>query len=155
MDRTRPARAILVLLALMLIATACERGEAEPSPTPSSASPNATQSLSPVIDTPPGSYRYGALGVEAVLTMDGLEGTVEIQNDTDVELGPPRLYVLDAVDGAVIDLLAEDATPVPPGARATFRLVYDAARAPNVGMAFLRLGEDDFGAFVPTRGGGA
>jgi hypothetical protein len=155
MERTRPARAILVLLALMLIATACERGEAEPSPSTSPASPKATQTPSPVIDTPPGSYRYSALGVEAVLTIDGLEGKVEIQNDTDVEIGPPRLYVLDAGDGSVIDLLAEDAAPVPPGARATFRLVYDAVRAPDVGMAFLRLGEDDFGAFVPTRGGDA
>ena len=152
MERTRPARAILVLLVLILIATACERGEPEPSPSTSPASPKATQT--PVIDTPPGSYRYGALGVEAVLTMDGLEGKVEIQNDTDVELGPPRLYVLDAGDGSVIDLLAEDAALVPPGARATFHLVYDAVRAPDVGMAFLRLGEDDFGAFVPTRGGG-
>lgn len=151
MDRSRIARAVLVPLALTSF-VACERGETAPSPAPTtSQAPSATSTIA----APPGSYRYEGLGVAAVLTFDGTTGELQVRNDTDVELGEPRLYLLAADDGTRVELTTRDARPVSPGPAETFQVSIEAAPIPVIGMVFLMLGEDDFGAFVPVRGGAA
>jgi hypothetical protein len=149
MDRPRSLRAVIVPLALLLLAVACERGETDPSPSPTAADPTETST----IEAPPGSYRYEGLGVAAVLAFDGPAGTLEVRNDTEVELGEPHLYVFTADEGAKIDLTTRDPGPVPPGADLTFGVTYDTGSP--IGMVFLMFGDDDFGAFVPVRKAGA
>lgn len=149
MDRSRPSRAVLVPLALVLL-LACERDGAEPPPAPSSTAPAPTGTST--IDAPPGAYRYEGLGVAAVLTFEGQTGMLEVRNDTEIELGAPHLYLFAADDGRRIDLPTSGPEPVPPGAELTFEVAHE-TQAP-IGMLFLMLGDDDFGAFVPVPGGG-
>lgn len=148
MDRSRTLRAVLVPLALAAL-VACDRGEAEPSPDPPRPPTGPTETST--IDAPPGSYRYEGLGVAAVLTFDGLLGELEVRNDTDVELGEPRLYVFAADDGERIELTTRDPAPVSPGPKEAFEVTFEEDPVPPIGMVFLRLGDDDFGAFVPVR----
>lgn len=151
MDRSRILRAVLVPLAMTFV-VACERGETVPSPAPNTSQGSEATST---IAAPPGSYRYEGLGVAAVLTFDGSRGELQVRNDADVELGEPHLYLLAADDGRRVELTTRDARPVSPGAAETFEVSIDAAPMPAIGMVFLMLGEDDFGAFVPVRGGAA
>ena len=150
MDRTRISCAVLVSLALLLL-VACESDEA---PTPGDGSTSATSSQGSPIAAPAGSFRYEGLDVEAVLTLDGPTGVLEIRNATGVELGEPRLYLFAADDGTRVDILTRDPTPVgPEPMRFVVELGGDAAVP--IGMVFLRLGDDDFGAFVPVGKGAA
>jgi hypothetical protein len=148
MDRPRILRAVLVPLALATL-IACERGEADASPDP--PRPTAEPTETSTIEASSGSYRYEGLGVAAVLTFDGPVGELEVRNDTDVELGEPRLYLFAADDGERIELTTRHPRTVPPGPAATFEVAFGTEAIPPIGMVFLRLGEDDFGAFVPVR----
>lgn len=150
MDRSRSLRAVLVPLALTFL-VACERGETSPS----SATPSQGSGATSTIAAPPGSYRYEGLGVAAVLTFDGFSGELQVRNDTDVELGEPHLYLLAADDGTRVELMTRDARPVSPGPAETFDVSIEEEPMPEIGMVFLMLGDDDFGAFVPVRGGAA
>lgn len=149
MDRPRTSRAVLAPLALLLVVlAACETDGTEPSP--DRPSPTVVATETSTIAAPPGSYRYEGLGVAAVLSFDGPTAELEVRNDTQVELGEPRLYLFAADDGARIELTTRDPRPIPPGPAASFEVTFEADPVP-IGMVFLRFGEDDFGAFVPVR----
>jgi hypothetical protein len=149
MDRPRTTRAILVSLAVVLLA-ACEVDGDEPTPAPSSPEQGPTETST--IEASPGSYRYEGLGVAAVLTFDGPDAELQVRNDTGVELGEPRLYLFAADDGTRIELTTGDPRPVAPGPAETFDISFDGDPVP-IGMVFLRLGQEDFGAFVPVKRG--
>lgn len=153
MDRHRLVRAVLVPLALTLL-VACEGDGTEPTPDRPSPTGAAEPTETSTIAAPPGSYRYEGLGVAAVLTFDGPTAALEVRNDTDVELGEPRLYLFAADDGTRIELVTSDPRPVPPGPAASFEIAFEGPPVP-IGMVFLRLGQDDFGAFVPVKGAGS
>ena len=151
MDRSRILRAVLVPLAVLMM-TACDRGETDPTPDPSL--PTQVPTETSTIAAPLGSYRYEGLGVAAVLTLDGAVGELRVRNDTDVELGEPGLYLFTADGGERVELTTRDPAPVAPGPAATFEVAFD-EEPPPIGMVFLVLGDDDFGAFVPVEGAGA
>lgn len=151
MDRPRTVRAVLVPLALLMM-IACDRGETDPTPEPSL--PTLAPTETSTIAAPPGSYRYEGLGVAAVLTFDGAAGELRVRNDTDVELGEPGLYLFTADGGERVELTTRDPAPVAPGPASTFEVAFD-DEPPPIGMVFLVLGDDDFGAFVPVGGGEA
>jgi hypothetical protein len=153
MDRHRLVRAVLVPLALTLL-VACEGDGTEPTPDRPSPTGAVEPTETSTIAASPGSFRYEGLGVAAVLTFDGPTAALEVRNDTDVELGEPRLYLFAADDGARIELVTADPRPVPQGPATTFEVAFEGQPVP-IGMVFLRLGEDDFGAFVPVRGAGS
>lgn len=144
MGRNKIVRAILVLSSLASL-VACEPDEGTKPPSPR----NGTTTTSPVLEAPLGSFRYEGLGVEAVLGFEGPEAVLRVVNSTQQELGEPRLYVLRADDGSLVDLVTQEPAPISAGTRSRFTVVMQDGRAP-IGMVFLRLGDDDFGAFVPV-----
>lgn len=148
MDRPRTPLAVLGPLVLLLLLVACEPDGTESSQDRSG--PTVVPTETSTIQAPPGSYRYEGLGVAAVLSFDGTVAELEVRNDTEVELGEPRLYVFAADDGSRIELVTRDPRPIPPGPAASFDVAFEGDPVP-IGMVFLRLGEDDFGAFVPVR----
>lgn len=148
MDRTKISRALLAPLALLFL-TACEAGE-DTSPSVSGV-PTVTATATPTFQAPPGSYRYQGLGVEAVLVFDGPNASLRIANSTGYDLGEPHLYVLKADDGSRLDLTTADPAPIPAGDSARFQVSFE-SDPPAIGLVFLMLGEDDFGAFVPVKG---
>jgi hypothetical protein len=152
MDRTTIVRAILVPLITLPFLTACETGEdATPSAGDPPSTTTGTGTTTPVLDAPPGSYRYEGLGVEAVLAFDGRTASLRIANSTGSQLGEPHLYVLRADDGSRIDLTTADPAPVPTGEDLRFQVAFE-SEPPPIGLIFLVFGEDDFGAFVPVKG---
>jgi len=143
MRMTRVHSLAALLLLVVMVASACTSDDEPMETLPPSASP----SLVPVAD----GYVYRGPGVEATLDLDG--GTFRVFNSTGRALPEPGLYLLDARDGGVIDVVVEASAPVPDGQTAQFQVEASTTiEARHVGLVVLLFGEDDYGAFVPAAG---
>ena len=144
MRTTRVSRLAALLLLVLVAASGCTSdGEPDPQPPPSDVSP----SLVPVV----GGYVYRGPGVEA--TVDLETGSLEVYNTTGRTLPAPGLYLLDARDGSVIEVVVRAASPVADGRTAGFDVRPTVTIEPrHVGLVVLRFGQDDYGAFVPAAG---
>lgn len=90
-------------------------------------------------------------GLVVTVELEGNAGTMTVDNGTEGELGPPGVYVLDAIDGHRIEGEIAAAVPVAAGERVTFDLTVDEITdAENIGLLVLLLGADNYGAFVRT-----
>ncbi len=142
--QTTRRRAVVIVLALAFGAAACTgasgRSDASPSPTGPTAEDVIRPGRSDV-------YRYANAGLEA--TLDLSEGTLEIDNGTDHDVGKPSFYVLNAFDGSRTDGRVLDPAPIPAGERATFEIELDVPPK-DIGLIILVLGDDNYGAFVRT-----
>jgi len=95
-------------------------------------------------------YEYANEGLLVTVDVDGSDGTLEVENDSDHDLDPPGLYVEDAVDGHEIDGEVVDSAPVAAGEAATFDVRLDGITVDDIGLLVLLFGADNYGAFVRT-----
>ena len=148
----KPTRVLLpAFLALAIAVAGCDGG-GEPS--------NAvTKTTSAIVPTPaetftgaPGTatYEYANEGLVVTVTLDGSDGTIDVENDSSNDLDPPGLYMLDAADGHEVDGTVLDAAPVAAGGRASFDVRLDDLTADDIGLLVLLFGSDNYGAFVRT-----
>jgi hypothetical protein len=100
----------------------------------------------------PGSaiYTYALDGLMVTVELDGSEGSMEVRNDTEHDLDPPDLYVLDAADGHEIEGEVLSSAPVAAGESATFDVSLDGVGVEDIGLLVLLFGADNYGAFVRT-----
>jgi hypothetical protein len=95
-------------------------------------------------------YEYANEGLLVTVDLDGSDGTLEVENDSEHNLEPPGLYVEDAVDGHEIDGEVVDSEPVAAGETATFDVRLDGIAVDDIGLLVLLFGADNYGAFVRT-----
>ena len=95
-------------------------------------------------------YEYANEGLLVTVDLDGSDGTLEVENDSEHDLGPPGLYVEDAVDGHEVDGEVTDSAPVAAGETATFDVRLDGITVDDIGLLVLLFGVDNYGAFVRT-----
>ena len=148
----KPTRVLLpAILLLAIVLTACDGGGQ-----PSNA---ATKTTSAVVPTPaetftgaPGTatYEYANEGLLVTVKLDGSDGTMDVKNNSENDLGAPGLYVLDAADGHEVDGTVLDAAPVAAGDSASFDVKLDDMTVDDIGLLVLLFGADNYGAFVRT-----
>jgi hypothetical protein len=95
-------------------------------------------------------YEYANEGLLVTVGLDGSDGTLEVENDSQHDLDPPGLYVEDAVDGHEVDGEVVDSAPVAAGETATFDVRLDGITVDDIGLLVLLFGADNYGAFVRT-----
>ena len=95
-------------------------------------------------------YEYANEGLLVTVGLDGSDGTLEVENDSQHDLDPPGLYVEDAVDGHEVDGEVLDSAPVAAGETATFDVRLDGITVDDIGLLVLLFGADNYGAFVRT-----
>ena len=95
-------------------------------------------------------YEYANEGLLVTVGLDGSDGTLEVENDSQHDLDPPGLYVEDAVDGLEVDGEVVDSAPVAAGETATFEVRLDGISVDDIGLLVLLFGVDNYGAFVRT-----
>jgi hypothetical protein len=147
-------RSIALALLPLLLFVACTGGE-DPSATtgstggePSSASPTPAPTFTGASGT--ATYTFVLDELTVTVELEGSEGTMQVQNDTERDLGAPALHVLDAADGNEIDGEVVSSAPVPAGSTAAFDVSLDGIGIQDIGLLFLRFGSEDYGAFVRT-----
>lgn len=97
-----------------------------------------------------GTYEYVNAGLHVTITIDGNEGTMEVENGTDRELPRPDFYILDARDGTEISGDVADPAPIPAGETGTFDVAFEGVEVRNIGLLILLFGSDNYGASVRT-----
>jgi hypothetical protein len=117
-------------------------------PSTTSEVPTPAQSFTGAPGT--ATYEYANEGLLVTVALDGSEGTLEVENDSEHDLDPPGLYVEDAVDGHEIDGEVVDSAPVGAGESATFDVTLDDITVDDIGLLVLLFGADNYGAFVRT-----
>jgi hypothetical protein len=117
-------------------------------PSTTSEAPTPAQSFTGVPGT--ATYEYANEGLLVTVDLDGSDGTLEVENDSEHDLDPPGLYVEDAVDGHEIDGEVVDSAPVAAGESATFDVTLDDITVDDIGLLVLLFGADNYGAFVRT-----
>jgi hypothetical protein len=97
-----------------------------------------------------GTYEYVNAGLHVTVTIEGNEGTMEVENGTERELPRPDFYILDARDGTEIPGDVTDPAPIPAGETATFEIAFEGVEVRNIGLLILLFGRDNYGASVRT-----
>jgi hypothetical protein len=151
----KPIGRLVMLLCLVIALTACTGGDDGGSGSTASTGPSTTSQVPTPAQTftgAPGTatYEYANEGLLVTLDLDGSNGTLAVENDSEHDLDPPGLYVEDAVDGHEIDVEVVDSTPVAAGERATFDVKLDGITVDDIGLLVLLFGADNYGAFVRT-----
>ena len=155
MSTLRRSVAFLVaFLAVAALAAGCT-DEAVSDPDGASTSPPAT----PSDDEPPGpivgKYLYQNAGLRVTADFDGNAGSLLIINKTGRDVPEPSLYVRDATDGHRVEGTVDAATGIDDGKRKEFDFEFPPAVNPDtIGLLFLVLGDDDYGAFIPPAAAG-
>lgn len=144
----------LALVSLVAFA-ACTDDESPPAATAatgggstSSAGPTPAETFSGAPGT--ATYTYALDGLTVTVELDGSEGTMLVENETEHDLDAPGLYVIDAADGHEIDGEVLASAPVPAGDSATFDVALDEIGVEEIGLLVLLFGADNYGAFVRT-----
>jgi hypothetical protein len=150
----------MLALALALALAACTGGNGQgDGATGATAGTGATGPTGPTGPTPvetftgpPGTavYSYANAGLKVTLRIDGNEGVLEVENGTGRDLPGPAFYILDARDGSRIDGGVSEPSAIPDGETAAFDVSFEGIEIRNIGLVFLLLGEDNYGAFVRT-----
>jgi hypothetical protein len=152
----KPTGRLVALLCMAIALGACtgrdgvadggSTGSIGPSTTGAVPTPAQTFTGAPGTAT----YEYANEGLLVTVELDGSDGTVEVDNDSEHDLDPPGLYIEDAVDGHEIDCEVVDSAPVAAGERATFDVRLDGITVDDIGLLVLLFGADNYGAFVRT-----
>jgi hypothetical protein len=148
----KPTRVLLpAFLVFAIVLAACDSG-GEPSNTPSKTTSAVVPTPAETFTGAPGTatYEYANEGLVVTVKLDGSDGTLDVENDSDNDLEAPGLYVLDAVDGHEVDGTVLDAAPVAAGDTASFDVRLDDLTVDDIGLLVLLFGADNYGAFVRT-----
>jgi hypothetical protein len=151
----KPTGRLVALLCLAIALGACTGDDGGESGSTASTGPSTTsQGPTPAhtFTGAPGTatYEYANEGLLVTLDLDGSNGTLAVENDSEHDLDPPGLYVKDAVDGHEIDVEVVDSAPVVAGEQATFDVKLDGITVDDIGLLVLLFGADNYGAFVRT-----
>lgn len=147
------------LLALALVSlsalAACTGDEEPPAATSAPAGGTSTSAVPTPAETFTGAsgtatYSYALDGLNVTVELDGSEGTMRVDNDTEHRLDAPDVYVLDAEDGHEVEGEVLASAPVPAGDSATFDVELDGVGVEDIGLLVLLFGADNYGAFVRT-----
>jgi hypothetical protein len=151
----KPTGRLVALLCLAIALGACTGGDdggdgstASTGPSTTSQAPTPAQTFTGAPGT--ATYEYANEGLLVTLDLDGSNGTLAVENDSEHDLDPPGLYVEDAVDGHEIDVEVVDSAPVAVGEQASFDVKLDGITVDDIGLLVLLFGADNFGAFVRT-----
>ena len=152
----KPTGRLVALLCVAMALGACTGGDGggdggptgSTGPSTTSEVPTPAQSFTGAPGT--ATYEYANEGLLVTVDLDGSEGTLEVENDSEHDLDPPGLYVEDAVDGHEIDVQVVDSAPVQAGESASFDVKLDGITVDDIGLLVLLFGADDYGAFVRT-----
>jgi hypothetical protein len=148
----KPTRLLLpAFLALAVVLAACDGGGESSNPTSKTTNavvPTPAETFTGASGT--ATYEYANEGLVVTVTLDGSDGTLDVENDSSNDLDPPGLYVLDADDGHEVDGTVLDAAPVAAGDRASFDVRLDDLTVDDIGLLVLLFGADNYGAFVRT-----
>jgi hypothetical protein len=152
----KPTGRLVALLGVAMALGACTGGDGggdggptgSAGPSTTSEVPTPAQSFTGAPGT--ATYEYANEGLLVTVDLDGSDGTLEVENDSEHDLDPPGLYVEDAVDGHEIDGEVVDSAPVAAGESATFDVTLDDITVDDIGLLVLLFGADNYGAFVRT-----
>jgi hypothetical protein len=148
----KPTGRLVALLCLAIALGGCTGGDG-------GSTGSTGRTTTTVVPTPaqtftgaPGTatYEYANEGLLVTVHLDGSDGTLEVENDSEHDLGPPGLYVEDAVDGHEIDGEVVNSAAVAAGETATFDVRLDGITVDDIGLLVLLFGDDNYGAFVRT-----
>ena len=152
----KPIGRSVALAVVSLVAFAACTGDDEPPA--ATAAPGGETSTS-AVPTPaetftgaPGTatYTYALEGLTVTVELDGSEGTLEVENDSEHDLDAPGLYVQDAVRRPRGRRRGRASAPVPADGSATFDVALDGVGVEDIGLLVLLFGADNYGAFVRT-----
>jgi hypothetical protein len=145
-------RLLALALVSLLAFTACTDEESPPAATGGGSTNSATPTPAQTFTGAPGTatYTYVLDDLTVTVELDGSEGTMQVENDSEQDLGAPDLSVLDAADGREIDGEVVGSTRVAAGDSATFDVRLDGVTVEDIGLLLLRFGSEDFGALVRT-----
>jgi hypothetical protein len=146
-----PPLRLAILVVVAAAATACTGGGGGSG----GGATSPPTSAPPTVDTgpiqfQPGQYRYDFGGVTATLSLSGMTATLEVQNASGAELGPPGIYAIGG-DDTRRDAEIADAAPIPDGDSGTFTVSFPKELDPKtLGLLILRFGDSNYGAFAPV-----
>jgi hypothetical protein len=151
----KPTGRLVTLLCLAIALGACTGDDAGGNGSTASTGPSTTSQVPTPAQTftgAPGTatYEYANEGLLVTLDLNGSNGTLAVENDSEHDLDPPGLYVEDAVDGHEIDVQVVDSAPVAAGEQASFDVKLDGITVDDIGLLVLLFGADNYGAFVRT-----
>ena len=151
----KPTGRPVALLCLAIALGACTGDDAGGNGSTASTGPSTTSQVPTPAQTftgAPGTatYEYANEGLLVTLDLNGSNGTLAVENDSEHDLDPPGLYVEDAVDGHEIDVQVVDSAPVAAGEQASFDVKLDGITVDDIGLLVLLFGADNYGAFVRT-----
>jgi len=151
----KPTGRFVAVLCLAIALGACTGDDAGGNASTASTGPSTTSQVPTPAQTftgAPGTatYEYANEGLLVTLDLNGSNGTLAVENDSDHDLDPPGLYVEDAVDGHEIDVQVVDSAPVAAGEQASFDVKLDGITVDDIGLLVLLFGADNYGAFVRT-----
>ena len=151
----KPTGRLVALLCVAIALGACTGDDAGGNGSTASTGPSATSQAPTPAQTftgAPGTatYEYANEGLLVTVDLDGSNGTLAVENDSDHDLDAPGLYVEDAVDGHEIDVQVVDSAPVAAGEQASFDVKLDGITVDDIGLLVLLFGADNYGAFVRT-----
>lgn len=151
----KPTGRLVALLCLAIALGACTGDDAGGNGSTASTGPSTTSQVPTPAQTftgAPGTatYEYANAGLLVTLDLNGSNGTLAVENDSEHDLDPPGLYVEDAVDGHEIDVQVVDSAPVAAGEQASFDVKLDGITVDDIGLLVLLFGADNYGAFVRT-----
>jgi len=148
----KPIGRLVALLCLAIALGGCTGGDGgstgSTGPTTTTVVPTPAQTFTGAPGT--ATYEYANEGLLVTVHLDGSDGTLEVENDSEHDLGPPGLYVEDAVDGHEIDGEVVNSAAVAAGETATFDVRLDGITVDDIGLLVLLFGDDNYGAFVRT-----
>ena len=148
----KPTGRLVAPLCLAIALGACTGGDggssAATGPSTSREVPTPAQTFTGAPGT--ATFEYANEGLLVMVDLDASDGTLDVENDSEHDLGPPGLYVEDAVDGHEIDGVVVDSAPVAAGESATFHVRLDDITVDDIGLLVLLFGSDNYGAFVRT-----
>ncbi|HEU4832400.1 MAG TPA: hypothetical protein VFU18_06815 [Actinomycetota bacterium] len=148
----KPTGRLVALLCLAIALGACTGGDGGSTGATGASTISEVPTPAQTFTGAPGTatYEYANEGLVVTVGLDGSDGTLEVANDSEHDLGPPGLYVEDAVDGHEIDGEVADSAPVAAGETATFDVRLDGITVDDIGLLVLLFGADNYGAFVRT-----
>lgn len=138
----------LVLLAIVAVAGAgCTSSSSGSTPSPTGgADGTPTQSVT----IQPGHFAYDFAGVKATFVMDGHAATLTVHNGVGVQLGPPRIVVIDQKNQHVQGKIA-GAKPIADGGSATFTVTFPTSiDQTTVGLIQMSFGDVAYGLLAPA-----
>jgi hypothetical protein len=139
--------ALLALVVGLPASTGGEDGSPSPASTTTSESPLPTKDEKYVFV--PGKFTYDFNGITAALSWKGGEGTLDVTNGSDADVGAPALYALDQANQRV-DATVKGATPLAAGDEKSFQITFPSTLAyADAGLIVLDLGDQNYGAMSP------